>query len=207
MRVPSKKSFEGSEQEYPQTKRMSELINLIGAYRTAVSTKDREESLGALLEFINPDIYLFFLGRVSDEDAQDLRSVTLTDIARGITKFKGATSSEAWAWCYTIAKRKLAAHFEEKGASGAVPMDPVLLTELAEASVTTMPFETEEQWRHVQEAIEILRNSDPDCFHPLWDYLIMGMDYDELAAKGDKSYDAVRMQVSRCLDKIEPLLN
>jgi RNA polymerase sigma factor (sigma-70 family) len=186
---------------------MQDLIQLINRYRAAVSMKDQERTLGAVLEFLNPEIYLFFLARVSDEDAQDLRSLTLTEIGKGLTKLNGETSGEAWGWCYTIARRKLAQHFEEKNKSIIVSMDPELLVSLSEASEESRPFESEREKMDVRNALDILKKSDPDCYFALWDRFIVGMDLEELAAKAKKSYDAMRMKVSRCLEKIGPHLN
>ncbi len=185
---------------------MPELIDLINAHRAAVSTKAREETLVALFDFLNPDLYLFFLRKVPDQDAQDLRSTTLLDIHKGLKNFKGDNSQVAWEWCYTIARRKLAAHFEKKGTSVTKAVDPELLEELASASLQTKPFENAAEKIDVQEALAILNKSDPDCFEVLWERFISGLGYRELGSKIGKTADAARMQISRCIEIIKPLL-
>lgn len=152
-------------------------------------------------------MYLYFLGRVSDQDAQDLRSITLIDIVAGVKNFKGKSSPEAWGWCYRIARRKLAKYFEEKNATITDSMDPELLAELAEASTGDLLIKKRDQKIDVQAALEALRETDPDCFFILWDHFMVGMDYEELAAKAAKKVDAIRMRISRCAEKLEPHLN
>ena len=85
-------------------------------------------------------------------------------------------------------------------------MDPAVVAELLDESEKQKPFDSDDEKTAVQEALELLKKSDEDCFYALWDNFVVGSTYDDMAARTGRTYDAVRMEVSRCLDKLEPLL-
>jgi DNA-directed RNA polymerase specialized sigma24 family protein len=56
-------------------------------------------------------------------------------------------------------------------------------------------------------ALELLRASKPPCVELLWDYYVLGLDYDEMAALYQLTVDAVRMQIRRCLELAQTLVS
>ncbi len=183
-----------------------DLIQLINEYRVAVSTKAKTEAISALYECLNPKIFLYFAARVSRQDAEDLRSITLSEILKGIRDIKGTTSKQAWKWCFKVARRKLAKYYDDTNSEITESMDPELLEEQDGASTGEEPIRKLDLQIDVLGALLSLRETNSDCFFVLWDHFIVGIDYDELAEKAEKTVDAVRMQISRCADKLEPLL-
>ena len=60
--------------------------------------------------------------------------------------------------------------------------------------------------RMMEYAMELLRNAKPPCIHYLRQYYIDGWEYAEVASASGISYDAARMQIRRCLELAQSLV-
>ena len=187
---------------------MQELFELVEKHRWAVASADEEAALESIINRISPDIYLFILGRVPESAAQDVRSNALVEITKSWPAFTGSRSSEAWAWCYTIAARQVAQFWAAEAKKPTIVMDPSVLTELIDAGLgeETRSDDVDGLRRTFQEALKILEKSDPECFLLLWDRFIVGMTFPEIGTERGKEPSTVRMKTNKCLEKIEPLL-
>ena len=132
--------------------------------------------------------------------------MVLMEIAVNLDQCSGKSEKEIWSWCYTIARRKLAAFFEKKRKSERfIAVDPQELTRLIDESSVMEPFKSDEERREILEAFEILKASKPECFKLLWDHFIVGWDFKEIAAAAGLKYDTVLRRFKRCLPHAKPI--
>jgi DNA-directed RNA polymerase specialized sigma24 family protein len=52
----------------------------------------------------------------------------------------------------------------------------------------------------------LLYAAKPECYEILWQHYILGLDYADIADEHGMSYDAVRMQIRRCLEIAQSLV-
>jgi RNA polymerase sigma factor (sigma-70 family) len=186
---------------------MQEPIELVNAFRMAVSTSDREDTLTALIERIQPEVHVFLLSKVPIDAVTSITNETLLGIAKGLAGFKGESNGEFWAWSYTIGRKRVAQYFERsRRDETTVPMDPKALSELLEQSGESRPFDDQAEKMDVLFAIEKLRESDPESAEVVWDHYIAGLPYAAIAENCNKSVDAARVQIARAVQKLERLL-
>lgn len=184
---------------------MPGLLELVQNFRKADSAAKRRDAAEAVIQHIAPEMYLFLLPRIS-ETVDEVRQTVLVEIAAHLDQCTGKSEKELWAWCYTIARRKLAAHFEKKKRSERfIPVDPLELTRLIDESSGMEPFASEEERREILEAFEILKASNPECFKLLWDHFIAGWEFKEIAAAAGVKYDTVLRRFKRCLPHVRPI--
>jgi RNA polymerase sigma factor (sigma-70 family) len=181
---------------------MGELIDLIRKYRS--ESKERDRLLEQIIRIVGPPLYLFLLSR-APRAVDEVRQEALIAVAMGLPQFRGDCESEAWAWCYQIARNKLSRHFRDDDSNRFISIDPTELSRIVEASAVDDPFGAEEKL-FVKEALDLLRNAKPECFEVLWDRFILGLDYKEIAEAHDLNYDNARRRVERCLDYAQSLL-
>ena len=127
-------------------------------------------------------------------------------IATSLNKFQGETEKQFWAWCYRIARNKLSDHYREQYAERAQPVAPDELWRMMEVSAQDAPITA--QTRHdLDYAIKLLTAAKPECYQLLWQHYVVGRDYGEIAEERGLNYDAVRMQIGRCLDQAKSLVS
>jgi RNA polymerase sigma factor (sigma-70 family) len=181
---------------------MAELIDLIREYRA--DTKGGDRLWEEIIRVVGPALYLFLLSRAPGA-ADDVRQETLIAICLGLPQFRGETESEAWAWCYQIARNKLSRHFRDQDSDRFVSIEPAELDRLVEASASENPLGPDEKLC-LEEALDLLRKSKPECFEVLWSRFILGLDYKEIAEAQGVNYDNARRKVERCLEHAQSLL-
>ena len=183
---------------------MGEVIQLVKSYREA-ATLDQRLAIGdELLRRIAPDLQLFLLGSVQPDTAADLLQEILVLIVRGLVRFEGTTEPAFWAWCYRIARNKLADHFRGKSMR-LEPMAPEEIGRLIDASASVVPLSAEDR-DDLAFALRLLAQSKPDCLEFLWSHFVAGFDYGEIAEERGLSYDNTRMKVNRCLETAQALM-
>jgi DNA-directed RNA polymerase specialized sigma24 family protein len=85
---------------------MSDLIELVRAYRKAPNLADRLRLADEIIRIIGPQLGWFVFGRVP-EAAKDVTQEVLNSIAGSLETFKGNSNGEFWNWCYRIAQRRI----------------------------------------------------------------------------------------------------
>ena len=61
--------------------------------------------------------------------------------------------------------------------------------------------------RHdLAQTLKLLARAKPECEEYLWQHYVFGLDYAEIAAQKQVSYDSVRMKIGRCLGEAQTLV-
>jgi RNA polymerase sigma-70 factor (ECF subfamily) len=186
---------------------MDDLIKLVRTYRFSAGLSERLRLAEAIFRIIEPQLRLFVHSRINNDSAQDALQEVLKAIATSLHKFQGDTEKQFWAWCYQISKNKLSDHYRQQYAELAEPVAPDELWRMMEVSAQDAPISA--QTRHdLDYAIKLLSAAKPECYDLLWKHFVIGLDYAEIAAeKINLSYDAVRMQIGRCLEQAKSLIS
>jgi RNA polymerase sigma factor (sigma-70 family) len=185
---------------------MDDLIKSVRTYRFASGLAERIRLAEDIFRRIEPDLRLFVKSSISNDSAQDALQEVLKAVATSLKQFKGDTEKEFWAWCYRIARNKLSDHYRQQYAERVQPVAPEELWRMMEVSAQDAPMTA--QTRHdLDYAIKLLTAAKPDCYNLLWRHYVIGLDYAELAEERNQNYDAVRMQIGRCLDQAKALVS
>jgi len=185
---------------------MDQIIPLIREYCRALdlegpepSVEKAERAAERLVEFIQPRLRAFVIGRLRAKEPDDIVQITILAVLRGICRFRGRTEGEFWGWCHQIARNKLSnsrrhSHeWEEEG------MDPHEIQELVQASAANAPITPGEKV-DLDYILGLVQAAKPPCGTHLRRFFIEGWDYDAIAEANQISYDAARMAVKRCLE-------
>jgi hypothetical protein len=84
-------------------------------------------------------------------------------------------------------------------------MAPEELNDLVDFSGALERFQSDTDKAEAIDALDSLRAADPECFERLWDYFVVGMDYQDMVASTGLKYDTVRVRIYRCLEKAEQI--
>jgi RNA polymerase sigma factor (sigma-70 family) len=185
---------------------MDDLIKTVRTYRFTSGLAERVRLAEDIFRRIEPDLRLFVFSSIKNDSAQDALQEVLKAVAVSLKKFQGDTEKEFWAWCYRIARNKLSDHYREQYAELAQPVAPDELWRMMEVSAQDAPITA--QTRHdLDYAIKLLTAAKPECYDLLWKHFVIGLDYGELAEMWNQNYDAIRMQIRRCLDQAKALVS
>ena len=185
---------------------MDDLIKLVKTYRLTAGLAERIRLAEEIFRLIEPDLRIFVFSSVSHEAAKDALQEVLKAVATSLKQFKGDTAKEFWAWCYRIARNKLADHFRQQRAERFQPVDPEELWKMMEVSAQDAPIPA--AVRHdLDYAIKLLTAAKPDCSDLLWRHYVIGLDYAEIAEERNVSYDNARMKIGRCLEEAKSLVS
>ena len=176
---------------------MEPLVQWVLDYRETPSLTRRQELAEQILGEVYGPLRRFIQGHCAPEAVDDVVQETLLGISRNLHSFRGETTGAFWAWCYRVARHKLADHLR-RGTGRLVPIDPDSLREAVEASGETRPFEPGER-EDLDETMDLLRRVQPPCHDYLMEVYIYGSEIADLARDAGVSYDAMRMRINRCL--------
>ncbi len=126
-------------------------------------------------------------------------------IAGALHTFRGQTDAEFWSWCYRIARNKLSDHLKRRQTPSQAPAGFEDLEAVVAMTTQEEPLSTGERL-DLEYAMKLLRRAKPPCCDYLWQYYILGWDYAEIAVASGSSYDGARMQVQRCLQLAQKLV-
>jgi RNA polymerase sigma factor (sigma-70 family) len=184
---------------------MDDLIKTVRTYRFASGLAERVRLAEDIFRRIEPDLRLFVFSSISNDSAQDALQEVLKAVAVSLQKFQGDTEKEFWAWCYRIARNKLSDHYREQYAERVQSVAPDELWRMMEVSAQDAPM-SPAVWLDLKYAIQLLTAAKPECYKLLWRHYVIGLDYGEIAEERGLNYDAVRMQIGRCLEQAKALL-
>jgi RNA polymerase sigma factor (sigma-70 family) len=185
---------------------MSDVIKLVKTYRVTTGLAERLRLAEEIFRVIEPDLRFFVFSAVRPPAARDVLQEVLIAITTGMGKFKGDSNEQFWAWCYRIARNKVADHFRKQASDRLQPLPPEELWQLVEASAQASPLSAADRI-DLQYALDLLTQSKPECRDLLWQHFVFGLDYAEIAEERNISYDNARMKIGRCLDDAGDLLS
>lgn len=185
---------------------MNDLFKLIKTYRLTTALTDRLQLGETVFRQIEPELRFFVFGALPPPSGEDVLQDILKAIATDLTRFKGNSLKEFWAWCYRIARNKLADHFRSNASARLQPLPEEELRELVEATTASAPLSPAD--RHdLDYALKLLASAKPDCLEYLWNHYVVGLDYGEIAETEQLEYDTVRIRIRRCLDTAQSLVS
>lgn len=184
---------------------MDDLIKLVRTYRLTSGLAERLRLAEQIFRQIAPDLHLFVFNHISDRHADDVFQEVLKAVAVSLGKFKGNTEKEFFGFCYSIARNKLKDQYRKQASDLVIPVPPDKLRQMIEASAHDAPI-TAEVRHDLEYAMKLLTNSKPECYDFLWNHFVFGLDYADIAADRNMSYDNVRMKIGRCLEAAKSLV-
>src|ERR1035438_3167358 len=112
---------------------MTALIELIHRYQTATKLEERIRAADDIMDSVATPLRLYIAARMEKAGVNDICQETLKGLFTSLDSFHGASDSQAWAWCHTIARHKLADHFRARGRNRLDFVDPDDLWEAIQA--------------------------------------------------------------------------
>ncbi|MCL4180502.1 MAG: sigma-70 family RNA polymerase sigma factor [Verrucomicrobia bacterium] len=183
---------------------MLDLLRHVWDYQKTDSLERRMQAAEALIIKVRPRLAAYVGGRVSVEDAKDVLQEAVIGIATNLHQFRGTTDEQVLAWCYQVAKYKLADLLRKK-ARHPESMDPDTLAQLVEATAAKQPMSLADRM-DLEEAIRLLRTVDPPCYDIVYQRLWLELDWGTIGELHGKTEDAARMELRRCLQRARGLL-
>lgn len=188
---------------------MEDVPNLVRQWRAATDVDGQLRCLDNLLPRINSRLYLYLRGWCSEgPELDEVLQETLVNISTTISSFRGASEGEFWTWAFTIARRRAIDRRRDPWGSRALHLTPEEMNALIEDDETTSAALSAGRSIDARRALEILAQLDAGCRGFLTLHFIHGLAYEEIGEIVRKSYDAVRMAITRCLeearDQFEP---
>ena len=184
---------------------MDTLLKLAKTYRVTTDLPSRLHLGDQIFALIQPELRAFVFSSVIVPAAHDVLQETLKGIATGLDRYTGNSEGQFWAWCYAIARNKLADHFRKSGSDHIQPLPPDEVWQLIDRTEAAATMSAAD--RHdLETVLQMLDASNPECREYLWQHYVMGVDYGEIAAETGGSYDSVRMRISRCMDEAQTLV-
>lgn len=185
---------------------MSDLMKLVKTYRLTRGLAERLDLAERIVPLVERDLRFFVFAVLRPPAAEDVFQEVLKAVFTKLGQFQGDTKEAFWDWCYTIARRKIADHCErqdrERDRLQFMPGEELL--ELVKSSVAPSGLSAADRldFEHV---VNILARLKPDCEEHLWQHYIHGLNYAEIAAENQKTYNGVRMKIERCLEEAQSL--
>lgn len=184
---------------------MDDLLKLVKTYRLTPALDQRLRLGDEIFRHVEPKLRAFVFGSVTPSVAPDVLQEALKAVALSLRKFTGDTNGEFWAWCYRIARNKVADHFRRSASDRLQPMGEEELRAVVDASASSPPLSRGERV-DLELAVKLLGRTKPECYGLLWAHYVQGFDYGEIAAEHGINYDAARMKITRCLTEARALI-
>ena len=178
-----------------------ETDSLLELLRYCRKNPDNLDSLSKLLTRTLPDIRIFVAARTPPSDADDVVQEILIGLVKSISQIRAESEKEFFSFLYVVARAAVARFYAKRKGDISKGVRAEAFREWEERIRGSGSERTDDE-REALEAIEILRKSDPECAELLAETHLYGMGYDEVAKLRESTYDAIRMRVNRCLEKI-----
>lgn len=178
---------------------MDNLTKLVRTYRLTAGLADRERLADAIFDQVEPAIRLFVNGKIRPQFADDVLQEALKAILISLPKFTG---DDFLNWCKGVARNKIYDQYKDNRQTSErlQGLPPEEIWELVDLSAADEPLTTADRL-DLKMAMKLLAETKPGCDEFLWRRIAMDEDYEIIGEDHDMSYDAVRMQVGRCLDE------
>jgi RNA polymerase sigma factor (sigma-70 family) len=184
---------------------MDDLIKLVRTYRMTAGLAERQRLADAICRLIAPELGGFVFSTLKPHAAQEVLQDILISVSDSLRKFEGRSNGEFWAWCKTIARRRVCDHLRKKASDRLQPMPHEEILDLMDAAEQAEPMTAAD--RHdLEYALKLLDGSKPKCRGYLWNHYVIGFNYSEIAEEQNLNYDNVRMKIGRCLEEAKSLV-
>ena len=185
---------------------MDSLDDLFQAYRTAQSLEAKRAAADAIVFEAHPELWIFVRPRLdSHHDAGDLLQETFMGIFKSLPLYRGHTRSEAFGFCYRIARNRLVDYYRRKARSLVEFGGDDAFMEFIEAWLATEPSDAP-RIQDLRDALDILAASKPDCLRYFGMRFALDMGYKEIGNELGIADDAARQRVERCLDRAKTII-
>ena len=183
----------------------SELVLLTRLCRDTTTLDVRVRFVEEFVIRVSGAVRDFVFRRVPQAFAEDVHQEVLMAIALHLHEFQGNTETQLWQWCYRVARNKVADCLRKHGGGTTAPV---------EVEEGRRALEAEAQHERIlpgarqdlEYALALLGAVKPPCVDLLWEYYILDLDYDDLAAWYGGTVDRIRMKIQRCLELAQTLL-
>ena len=183
---------------------MGRIIDLVKAYQQTQELPPRQQFAEELAQEIAPKLRLRISMGGKPHFAAVVFQDTLSEIFKNLHLFYSETDGQFLAWCYRIARNKIAEHFRKEGRQIGDSVDPDVLEGLAQAAPQPMSRGERLDYEYAK---NLLLKTKPQCYDYLWFRYALECSYVEIAEEfGLPTDDAARMQVNRCLDFAKSLI-
>ena len=181
---------------------MDDLIKLVRTYRLTAGLADRERLADAIFAQIEPAMRRFVEGKIRPQYSDDVLQEALKAIVISLPKFSGQTSDSFVSWCRGVARHKIYDQYKDnlETSERFQGLPPEEIWELVDLSAADEPVTAADRL-DLEYAMKLLAAAKPGCDEFLWRHIAMDEDYEIIGEDHAMSYDAVRMQVGRCLDE------
>jgi RNA polymerase sigma-70 factor (ECF subfamily) len=183
----------------------NELVALAHVCRDTTELHERVRFAEEIVVRVGPMLRVFVARRCPPAAVDDVVQETLIGIGRGAGGFLGKTDREFWSWCYKIAFYKLSNHFRREGVQQTASLDNEEIWRAVEATMEDSTMQPGDRL-DLEEAMNLLRQSNPPCVGYLTLHFIEGLDFAELATLYHSTPSAIRMQIIRCLSLAHKML-
>ncbi len=184
---------------------MGRLIELTRQYKASKELQARTGIAESIICEVRPSLWIYITSKCPSAMVDDVCQETLVGIVNGLFKFYGETDGQFWSWCYRIARNKICDCLRTHDAEIFHPFDDEEMRDAIEASAqvdTISPGESLD----LDYALNLLKQAKPPCYQYLWMHYITGWTLDEMAPIFNKTYNAMRMQINRCLNDAKNLV-
>jgi RNA polymerase sigma factor (sigma-70 family) len=182
-----------------------ELIKLVKTYRLTRGLAERLELAERIVPLIQRSLRNIVFKDIRPVDAEDVFQKVLAAVAANLGQFRGNSPEEFWGWCNAIARNKVYNQIEKYQTDRLQPMPDEELWQVLEKSVAPATLSAGD--RHdLEYAHKMLKRSQPECWEYLWNHIVFGLNYAEIAKEQQLSYDGVRMKIGRCLELAQSLV-
>ncbi len=182
-----------------------DLVKRVKTYRLTPALDQRLRLAEEIYHEIKSPLHNFIFLRLKHPAREDVFQETVKAVTESLAKFTGDSDSEFWKWCFRIALNKVFDHLRKQESDRLQPMEPEELLQLADTSAQNSPLSAADRM-DLNDALKILAAAKPECAELLWQHIVIGFDYSELAEERQMSYDNVRMKIGRCLDMAQELM-
>jgi RNA polymerase sigma factor (sigma-70 family) len=181
------------------------LISLIKSFRKQAFLAERDKIAELVYFAIERDMRIFVVGKVPPNVADDVFQEILKTIIINLSKFRGGTEKSFFAWCYQIARNKASDQHRKLASDRLQSFPSEELLDFCDSRAEQGPISPQDKM-DLEEAMNLLAKSKPECREFLWSYYVTGFKYGEIGKIFNLKSGAVRMKIKRCLKTARKLL-
>jgi RNA polymerase sigma factor (sigma-70 family) len=185
---------------------MAHLIELVREFQHATSLARKLEIAEHIICAVRPALWTFALRQGGKEWADDVCQEALVAITHGLPQFHGESDGQFWKWCYRVVRNKLIDRGRREKSRPVAPVDAETLWQIVEATIPDEPLSPGDRM-DLEYALQLLKSVKPPCYDYLWLHYILDMDIAEIAEVFHQTYNAARMQITRCRELAQSLVS
>ncbi len=185
-------------------KQPTSLIEMVHQFQQAKSLEECHAHARSIVLRLNRYLRVFLLGRCDRDNVEDIIQVIETKIFSKLMDFEGDSDGDFLAWVRKIARNKAIEQYRRQCRNPATPNAEEPTEEMFSGASRQLPDGDQLHSRAV-EIVARLRQLDPLCVERLWLRFVDGYTIKEMAAQFGVKYDAMRLRIDRCGEKLQSL--